>query len=173
MQNLDRILIEILIGNIDWKLIENIDLLLIGSWLALDLLLICCSCIHPENFSMKPAFYGSKALAWFLSKYTCIPRVLEKTKLPWNWVGTVLEKTSPTCPLEEVPGISRSFMCLQVLTFPMSYFWDVSFGSWISSQFNNFTSQSYIWIFWIAFCNFDALCISTTWVVNSIPSSSQ
>ena len=40
MQNLDRILIEILIGNIDWKLIENIDLLLKGSWLALDLLLI-------------------------------------------------------------------------------------------------------------------------------------
>jgi len=31
MQNLDGILIEILIGNIDWKLIENIDLLLIGS----------------------------------------------------------------------------------------------------------------------------------------------
>ena len=31
MQNLDRILIEILIGNIDWKLIQNIDLLLIGS----------------------------------------------------------------------------------------------------------------------------------------------
>ena len=31
MQNLDMILIEILIGNIDLKLIENIDLLLIGS----------------------------------------------------------------------------------------------------------------------------------------------
>ena len=31
MQNLDMILIEILIGNIDLKLLENIDLLLIGS----------------------------------------------------------------------------------------------------------------------------------------------
>ena len=44
MQNLDMILIEILIGNIDLKLIENIDLLLIGSWFALDLLLIGSSC---------------------------------------------------------------------------------------------------------------------------------
>ena len=31
MQNIDSILIEILIGNIDWILIENIDWILIGS----------------------------------------------------------------------------------------------------------------------------------------------